>query len=140
MKRLPIQTITLVLAILFFSTHAAADDLPRLVPDGEHMCKVSKEYKFRKCRVVRQGDAQILSLYEPGHLLQLEGEIHPNDFIGKKAQVYFEAKIKDDKPYICDAADQLAQQECKNQTVMVLLKKKGNAWVGTFPVKHYWKT
>lgn len=127
---------TLSVLVLVAST-ASADDLPKLLKSGEYTCQVSKEYKFRKCRVVDEGQYQVLSLYEPGHLLQLEGIIYPSDFVGKTKQIFVEATIGPE-PYICNVKDPAAAEACKSQKVVIALEKKGNVWVGSFPLKHYW--
>lgn len=127
-----------LLFLVFGASVAHADELPKLVQNGEHTCQISKEYKFRKCRVIEEGKVQILSLYEEGHLLQLEGIIHPTDFIGKKQQVFVEAWTNEDRPYICSTKDPQGLAECKAQRMIINLKKSGNTWKGSFPIKHYW--
>ncbi len=128
----------LFLFVALTASTAHAQDTPKLVENGEHTCQISKEYKFRKCRVVDEGKVQILSLYEEGHLLQFEGIIHPTDFIGKKKQVFVEAWTNEDRPYICGTTDAQGLAECKAQRVIINLKKQGNTWKGSFPIKHYW--
>lgn len=115
-----------------------SDDLPKPIPTGEFTCRVSSEYKFRKCRVTDEGKYRHLDLYEEGHLLQLQGQLYPSDFVGKSKIVYFEARLNEDNPYICTVSDPAAREACKAQTVLIPLQKKGNTWTGTFGAKHYW--
>jgi len=128
----------LALILTCLATHANASDGPRLLQNGDYTCKVSKEYKMRPCKVFDEGKVQMLSLRGVEHLLQLEGRIFPNDFVGKSNTIFVEAIATEDKPYLCTVSDPAAFQACKSQRVMITLKKKGNLWVGSFPIKHYW--
>ncbi len=125
-------------ALLAVATTAQAEDLPKLLKAGEYTCQISKEYKFRKCTVVDEGQYQVLSLRGEKHLLELEGVMYPSDFVGKTKQVFVEASITEDQPYICGVKDPAANAECKAQKVIITMQKKGKMWVGSFPLKHYW--
>jgi len=124
------------LAALASTVHA--EDLPKLLKSGEYTCQISKEYQFRKCTVVDEGKYQVLSLRGEKHLVELEGVIYPSDFVGKTKQVFVEAKMVEDLPYICNVKDPAIKAECKAQKVIVTMEKKGKMWVGSFPLKHYW--
>lgn len=136
MRCLPVALI-LALSLVLAGDASAKKPAP-LIGNGEHLCKVSKEYKLRKCRVVQEGDGQVLSVYDEGHLLQLEGVLYRNDFVGKSKKVFFEAKITGDQPYNCNVRDAAAAKACRAQVVMVSLEKKGGVFVGSFPLKMYW--
>lgn len=127
-----------MLPLLMLSATGQANDLPKLVTAGEYTCQVSKEYKFRKCRVVDEGKYQVIDLYEEGHLLNLRGVIYPSDFVGKTKQVFAEVSITNERPYICTTKDEAVNAECRAQKIVIPLQKKGNMWVGTFPLKYYW--
>lgn len=123
---------------LAFSSSASSGDVPELVKDGTYKCQISKEYKFRGCKVTTEGDQQFLELTEEGHLLLIRGPIFPTDHLGKKKTVFIEASLTGARPYICGVKDAAAQAECKNQKVMIRLDKKGKVWQGSFALKHYW--
>lgn len=123
---------------LALSSSAVSGDLPKLIKDGAYKCQVSKEYKFRGCKVTTEGDNQFIELTEDGHLLMMRGPIFPTDHMGKKKTVFVEASLTGDQPYICGVKDSAAQAECKNQKVMIRLDKKGKVWQGSFALKHYW--
>jgi hypothetical protein len=127
-----------MLLILSFPSFAHAD-LPQLLPEGTHKCKVSKEYKLRECKVTKDGPEYILNFNAPGHLLRFVGHVHPADFTGKDKRVFVEARIQDEQPFMCKVKDSTAMKACKEQTVMIELKRKSSTrWVGSVPVKYYW--
>ncbi len=131
----------IILVLIFLSllpTSALADDLPRLLPEGTHKCKVSKEYKLRECKVIKDGSEYILN-FSGQHLLRFIGPIHPADFVAKDKRVFVEATIQDEQPFMCKVKDAAAMKACKEQTVMIELKRKSSTrWVGSVPVKYYW--
>lgn len=119
------------------SPGAEAGDPPALLAEGAYRCQVSREYKFRACTVRKDGRVTTLALEDAGHLLTLQGPVF-GPHLSKEKVLFFEASLTGEKPYVCGVADEAARQECKAQKLMIRLERRGEAWVGTFPIKQYW--
>lgn len=59
--------------------------------------------------------------------------------MGKENTIFIEARLKEARPYICGSvSNPEVHRECVNQPLMIVLKRRGQTWSGSFPIKHYW--
>jgi len=127
-----------ILLVLGAASVAIGGSLKTPLKPGNYKCKVSKEYKPRACAVKEGEMYDELVLEAEGHLLLMRGEVVPTyNYSKRKTQVYIEARLTGDRPYLCSAKDLAGMEECKNQTILIELNKKGKVWTGSYLVTHY---
>ena len=117
------------------------------VPAGDYQCKISKEYKFRPCKVVDDGNAS--KLVFSGGLFGISATIRA----AGKGWIHLEGAMTDKRGYPCTSCQEKCSKnpgscgctetpaegtkECQAQTLGALLKKKGKSWKGVLPYKSY---